>query len=92
VSTQQQLHKTYWLCIFAINQHVSICHESSCCAAPAGERSISGHEVCEVHKFEEVMMMIKQHAVAMDANLTTFTRIWVLLELLVAKVRGMRTH
>jgi len=45
-----------------------------------------------VDKFEEVMMMIKQHAVAMDANLTSFTRVWVLLELHEAIARGMQTH
>jgi hypothetical protein len=43
-------------------------------------------------KFEEVMTMMKQHAVAMDANLDTFTRVWVLQELHTAAMMRMQTQ
>ena len=36
--------------------------------------------------------MMKQHAVAMDANLATFTRVWVLLELHTAVMMRIQTQ
>ena len=90
--TQQQLEKTYWLCIFAINQHVSICHESWLRCSCGREKYPAGHQLCEVDKFEEVMRGMKHHAVAMDVKLTTFTRVWVLLEMHTAVMMRMQTQ
>jgi hypothetical protein len=42
-------------------------------------------------KFEQVMVKINHHGVAMG-NLTTLKRIWVLLELHTAFARGMQTQ
>jgi urocanate hydratase len=47
----------------------------------------SSSPLCEMDKFEDVMKLMKRHAVALDANLTTFTRVWVLEELYTANVR-----
>jgi hypothetical protein len=38
------------------------------------------------------MVMMKQHAVAMDESLTTFTRVWVLLEMHTAVMMRMQTQ
>jgi len=43
-------------------------------------------------KFGEVMMMMKHHAVALDGELKSFSRVWVLAELHTALTRGMQTQ
>ena len=90
--TKQQLQKTYWLDIFAINQHVSICHEPWLGCTCGREKYAAGHELCEVDKFVQVMLQMKQHAVAMAANLTIFRLVWVLLELHTAMMMGLLTQ
>ena len=85
--TREELNKTYWVCIFAVNQHVSICKSSQINCRCANTIYDSAHPLCEMDKFEFVMKLMKRHAVALDANLTTFTRVWVLEELFTANVR-----
>jgi len=85
--TREELDKTYWLCIFAVNQHVSICKSSWINCNCQNVIYDSTHPLCEMDKFEDVMKLMTRHAVALDANLTTFTRVWVLEEIYTANVR-----
>lgn len=55
------------------------------------ESEVSRGRRAEMDKFEQVMVKINHHGVAMD-NLTTLKRIWVLLELHTAFARGMQTQ
>lgn len=75
--TKEELDKTYWLCIFAVNQHVSICRDCPCGA----EKYPAGHPRCQMDKFAQVMERMKTHALALDPKLRTLTRVWVLDEL-----------
>lgn len=79
--TEEEKSKTFWICIFAVNQHVSICDtmkEPCNCGAVQHK---PGHPLCEMDKFPLVMKRIKKHGLAMDFNLTTLKRVWVLSEL-----------
>lgn len=76
--TEEELDKTFWLCIFGVNQHFSICHRQGCdCGAPKHHVGIN----CQMNKFALVMEHIPRHALAMDLELTTLKRVWVLSEL-----------
>eukprot|EP00900_Chrysochromulina_parva_P007735 jgi/Chrpa1/16963/Chrysochromulina_OHIO_Genome00004793-RA len=77
--TQAERAKTYWLCIFAVNQHAAACHFMGCsCGCP---KFGSGDVKCQVDKFPRVMRRMSSHGLAMDLQLRTLTRVWVLSEL-----------
>lgn len=78
--SDSELNKTFWLCIFGVNQHVSICDtipEPCTCASPKYKSGL----LCQMNKFPLVMQHIRKHALAMDSKLQTLTRVWVLSEL-----------
>lgn len=75
--TEEELDKTFWLCIFGVNQHVSICPSNCPCGSP---KYLAGTK-CQMDKFALVMKNIPRHALAMDLQLQTLTRVWVLSEL-----------
>eukprot|EP00913_Durusdinium_trenchii_P034808 g32560.t1 len=68
VLSEEELEKSYWLCIFGVNQH------------------------CEMDKFGLMMQHIKEHALAVDRQLLTLTRIWVLKELQTALSMSIPTE
>lgn len=78
--TDDDKRKTFWLCIFGVNQHVSICGTewNPCdCGTP---KLKMGNPLCQMDKFPFVMKRIKKHGLAMDLELK-LTRVWVLAEL-----------
>eukprot|EP00439_Symbiodinium_sp_Y106_P047307 s2415_g6.t1 len=90
--TPEQLDKTYWLCIFGVNQHVSICGaEANPCDCGA-EKFLNDHPLCEMDKFGLMMQRIPEHAVAVDDRLATFSRLWVLKELHTALSLGLNSE
>lgn len=89
--TTEQLRDSLWLCIFGVNQHVSICGTEWNPCPCRGEQFKDGSR-CEMNKFAEVMRHIPEHALAMDASLVTFKRIWVLSELAEALQSGKDTR
>ncbi|CAE7362242.1 unnamed protein product [Symbiodinium natans] len=87
--TQEQLDKTYWLCIFGVNQHVSICGTDANPCGCGAEKFLNDHPLCEMDKFGQMMQRIPEHAVAVDDHLFSFSRLWVLKELHTALCLGM---
>lgn len=78
--TEEELKKTYWLCIFGVNQHRSICGTKfNPCACRAPKR-LTGFG-CQMDKFSLMMKNIPRHALALDPQLKTLTRVWVLSEI-----------
>lgn len=82
--TAEELGRTYWLCIFGINQHLTICKQSIYQCQCARENLSPENSNFEVDKFADVLKQMKFHALALDADLDTLTRGWVLLELYTA--------
>lgn len=91
------LDSTRWLCIFCVNQHISICNQpwNGCDSitgqaySPCGcqrEKLHSG-DGCEMNKFDDMINVFKQrlphyqHLAAADFGLELLTRIWVIAEL-----------
>lgn len=91
VCTEEQLAKTYWLCIFGVNQHVSICGTRWNPCDCGTEKYLNDHPLCEMNKFGLMMRHIPEHAIAIDNKLTTLSRIWVLKELQTALAMGAHT-
>lgn len=92
VLSEEELEKTYWLCIFGVNQHVSICgtaHNPCDCGSP---KFLNGHPCCEMDKFGLMMQHIQEHALAIDRQMVTLTRIWVLKELQTALAMAIPTE
>ncbi|CAE7446640.1 unnamed protein product [Symbiodinium microadriaticum] len=87
--TPEQLDKTYWLCIFGVNQHVSICGADANPCDCGAEKFLNDHPLCEMDKFGLMMQRIPEHAVAVDDRLATFSRLWVLKELHTALSLGL---
>jgi len=76
------LKMPYWMCIFAVNQHVSICGTESFPCNCGRQKYPSGHERCQVDKFDEVMNLMPDGiTVALDAELQTLSRAWCLAEI-----------
>jgi len=76
---ETNLEKTYWLCIFGVNQHLALCHGiPEPCRRPKFE---IGNIKCQMDKFDQVMQSIPNHGLALDFKLTTIKRVWVLLEI-----------
>jgi hypothetical protein len=55
-------------------------------------KHFNGDPLCEMDKFDDIVKMMKQHAVALDSELKTFSRVWVLSELNAALALGMQTQ
>jgi len=111
-----QLDHTYWMCIFAVDQHVSICGDCHHCRqgaewqaelfaanpchgcnsskrypCPCGHSKFpSGHPLCQVDKFRDVMTMMQNVAVVLDPAMETLTRCWCIGEIGVAMAKGMQ--
>ncbi|CAJ1354030.1 unnamed protein product [Effrenium voratum] len=90
--SEEELEKTYWLCIFGVNQHKSICGTGANPCDCGAVKYLNGHPLCEMDKFGLMMRHFKEHALAADRELETFKRIWVLKELQTALAMGMRTE
>lgn len=78
--TEEELRKSYWLCIFGVNQHVSICGTTFNPCDCGGPKHVWGMQ-CQMDKFSLMMDNIPNHALALDPSLRTVTRVWVLSEL-----------
>eukprot|EP00439_Symbiodinium_sp_Y106_P086849 s519_g36.t1 len=92
-----QLDSSRWLCIFAVNQHVSICDKTwggkdsllGRPYIPCGCRKEKVHSgiFCEMNKFDAMIALFKErhpryeHVVAVDDGLHVLTRIWVIAEI-----------
>jgi len=90
--TEDDLEKTYWLCIFGVNQHVSICGTESYPCDCRAEKWLNDHPLCEMNKFGLMMKHISEHVLVMDNNLVSLSRIWVLKELHTALSLGISTE
>lgn len=86
-----QLRLTFWLCIFAVNQHTAICGTSRNPCSCGSEKFLPPHPQAEIDKFEDVMHNIRSHMVAMDLSLSVLKRVWVLAEIGVAIKLGKKT-
>lgn len=79
--TAEEKAKTYWLCIFGINQHISICKNPWINCPCPNKYADKNSPNFEMDKFPLVMKHIRQHGLALDSDLKTLTRVWVLSEL-----------
>ena len=91
------LESTRWLCIFCVNQHISICNKSwggldSVTGIPYRECACTLPKVhtgsgCEMNKFDDMISLFKRenpgymHVAAADEQLGLLSRIWVIAEL-----------
>jgi hypothetical protein len=84
------LDKVYWLDIFAINQHISICGDNSAfpCPAPWAVKPKAGEIAFEQDKFHEVVQIVGKVMVSLDPELKTLTRLWVHTEIAEAVKAG----
>jgi len=94
------LSSRWWLCIFCVNQHISICNATWGGAdtvtkipyrpCDCGQAKHSDGEECEMNKFDQMIELIQKrqpkykHVIAADLRLGALERIWVIAE--VAKV------
>lgn len=90
--SEEELKKTYWLCIFGVNQHVSICGTKQNPCDCGSEKFLNGHPLCEMDKFGVMMKRMQEHALALDRQMWTLTRIWVLKELQTALAMNICTE
>mmetsp|Transcript_52780 Transcript_52780/g.120085 ORF Transcript_52780/g.120085 Transcript_52780/m.120085 type:complete len:735 (+) Transcript_52780:43-2247(+) len=90
--TEKEKAVRFWLCIFGVNQHVSICG-TKWNPCDCGSRKIPPTEPeFQMDKFPLIMGKMRGHGLAMDLKLTTLTRVWVLSELDEAMTRlGLNT-
>ena len=91
--TDEEKAKTFWLCIFGVNQHVSICKWgfNRNCKCATVEPYKPNDARFEMDKFSLIMESISQHGLALDSQLVTLKRVWVLSELDYAMSHGMDT-
>jgi len=79
--TCEQLARTFWICIFAVNQHTSTCHLGTP-PCDCGRPKYSPDEAfCETDKFSCVMSYMRRCLVVVDPKLKALGRAWVLGEL-----------
>ena len=76
------LDQAYWMCIFAVNQHVAICgtkwNPCQCTAA----KWATGHPSCQMDKFDLVMEEMPDGLMAaLDTLLITLKRCWCVSEI-----------
>ena len=55
VLSSEELEKCYWLCIFGVNQHVSICGTLENPCSCGATKYVNGHRRCEMDKFGLMM-------------------------------------
>ena len=92
--TDEEKAKTFWLCIFGVNQHVSICkweNPNRSCSCATVDPYKPQDARFEMDKFSLIMESISQHGLALDAGLVTLKRVWVLSELDYAMSHGLET-
>ncbi|CAK9030499.1 unnamed protein product [Durusdinium trenchii] len=91
-----QLDSTRWLCIFAVNQHISICDSTWGCrdsvtnvpftGCGCKRRKFHSGPRCEMDKFDAMITLFKQkkpgyeHILAVDSQVGLLNRIWVVAE------------
>mmetsp|Transcript_1374 Transcript_1374/g.3696 ORF Transcript_1374/g.3696 Transcript_1374/m.3696 type:complete len:780 (+) Transcript_1374:70-2409(+) len=92
--------RTYWMCVFSVNQHRALCGASS---VPQGKDTVTGKRYrvcpcggqkysegafCEADKFHLVMSELNspgfRFVMAVDQKCRTLTRAWCMLELVEA--------
>ncbi|CAJ1335936.1 unnamed protein product [Effrenium voratum] len=92
-----KLDSSRWLCIFAVNQHISICNQTwggkDACTeqlytpCTCGKEKVHSGALCEMNKFDAMIELFKarcpkyEHVVAVDDGLYLLTRIWVIAEI-----------
>eukprot|EP00930_Biecheleria_cincta_P063047 TRINITY_DN48535_c0_g1_i1.p1 TRINITY_DN48535_c0_g1~~TRINITY_DN48535_c0_g1_i1.p1 ORF type:complete len:576 (-),score=118.59 TRINITY_DN48535_c0_g1_i1:121-1848(-) len=89
--TKDQLSMTFWLCIFAVNQHTAICGTARNPCSCGSTKLFPPDPQCEIDKFDGIMQRVRQHVVAMDVQLEVLKRVWVLLEISVAFKLGFQS-
>ncbi|CAE7359340.1 BMY1, partial [Symbiodinium pilosum] len=75
-----RLDDTYWICAFAVNQHICICHSTL----------TTGSIVSEINKFDDMMYHLAttggcRQVIAVDQQLDLFNRAWCVAEIAEAK-------
>jgi hypothetical protein len=77
------LDKVYWLDIFAVNQHITICGEELEGRLPVfpshydASKPKGGEIACETDKFHEVVQIVSRVMLSLDPELKTLLRLWV---------------
>ena len=91
------LDSTIWMCIFGVNQHVSICDATFgdkdtvtgdlATACDCGLPKYSCGELCEMNKFDDMLVIFQQsspgyyHRVCCGESFLLLSRIWVIAEI-----------
>merc|ERR1719313_2921127 len=87
--------RSYWICAFCVDQHVSICD------TPGKEKYENGDPRCEMDKFEAMMSFLKNlpgtngrfmQVIAVDRKFEIFERAWCLAEIAEAHRSQIRPH
>lgn len=81
--------RTYWICAFCVNQHVTMCNYVSCPCSEPKAAQLSASE-SEVNKFDDMMRRMRHRSksleqiVAMDTRFSLVKRAWCVAELVQA--------
>eukprot|EP00929_Paragymnodinium_shiwhaense_P034053 TRINITY_DN18570_c0_g2_i2.p1 TRINITY_DN18570_c0_g2~~TRINITY_DN18570_c0_g2_i2.p1 ORF type:complete len:638 (-),score=159.93 TRINITY_DN18570_c0_g2_i2:75-1988(-) len=92
--TVSQLESAFWIDIFAVNQHASLCSKQSkqvdsCdCWTP---KWAWGNRCCEVDKFDRIIRRCQDHVIIIDEEFAVLKRLWVLCELWEALAHDRRS-
>jgi hypothetical protein len=78
---RDELNASYWMCIFGVNQHGAICGTKYNPCNCTSLKYPSGHPLCQMDKFDLVVSKVQALAVALDPQLKTLTRVWVVSEI-----------
>lgn len=79
----ERLLRTYWICIFCVNEHLSICPSTCSC----GVLKHTEGELSEMNKFDQMMRCCKfmqpdfGQVVAVDKQIQVISRCWVVAEI-----------
>eukprot|EP00927_Polykrikos_kofoidii_P036001 TRINITY_DN30455_c0_g1_i1.p1 TRINITY_DN30455_c0_g1~~TRINITY_DN30455_c0_g1_i1.p1 ORF type:complete len:622 (-),score=86.89 TRINITY_DN30455_c0_g1_i1:226-2091(-) len=88
------LDKRYWLCIFCVNEHLSICSDPQIKCKCKVDKCAEAHPRCEYNKFDAVAGHLQGRGgsmiVAIDTELHALKRAWVMEEMHIAIQLGMR--
>eukprot|EP00927_Polykrikos_kofoidii_P083794 TRINITY_DN8664_c0_g1_i1.p1 TRINITY_DN8664_c0_g1~~TRINITY_DN8664_c0_g1_i1.p1 ORF type:complete len:651 (-),score=107.70 TRINITY_DN8664_c0_g1_i1:1777-3606(-) len=88
------LHKRYWVCLFCVNEHRSICGDPFIKCTCNLEKYKEASPRCEYDKFESVAEILHDRGdsmiVALDSELHAFRRAWVMEEMYIAIQQGLR--
>eukprot|EP00928_Gymnodinium_smaydae_P073103 TRINITY_DN5634_c0_g2_i3.p1 TRINITY_DN5634_c0_g2~~TRINITY_DN5634_c0_g2_i3.p1 ORF type:complete len:453 (+),score=55.84 TRINITY_DN5634_c0_g2_i3:54-1361(+) len=85
--SEEALSRTYWICAFAVNQHISTCNTVSCnCGLPKYQGS--DDEESEMNKFDDMLALLKEkrgddfgQVIALGRHLKALSRCWVVAEI-----------